>query len=733
MGGTNGAAAAADTYDDLQRREHEERSAKSDQDAAGAGWAIQGEDPYAGEWDINLDMGECPDPSPAPGAALDAQLLERMVRSRGKGKLREVSVRRQHITSFEQLQDYRLSFTDRHSRLRESWPFADAFAYGQGVGGYGSGGLMGQYIPLLPGPVTRQLYWADYFGMSAKAFEAYNHDPISWRCVHMKQEFALGKGLQGRVTKSTGDSAGQSHDTAQGVWDEFWKRNKMDNRLDMMARDLSILGEQFLRFFKAGSGKLTVRSLDPASIYDLITDQEDIETVYGYHQQFQTPYQLYAPPYGLPMVQKPPEGPTDTGATTRYIIRQIAAAEVDHYKINSGAYERRGRSDLYPALGWIKRLRDYLTAHVIKADMLARICWDLKVDGNQPAINRQRQALFPGGRAPAPGTVFGHNSASELSVIAQPGGAGVGGRWDPIMDALVTMVSNSIGLPKDWLGFGQGTTRASALVATEPAARSLEELQGTIEAIIYDTFDRVMAAAGITDAALEVTFPSIATEDRTQKLSDLAFSVANNWLSSQTAGEIAAKELGISTYDWDEEQSRIAAQWEKDPDDGMEDVPDAEPDPVTGKTPQRPKRGDGVMRSPMIVASMRQARMLDPTKAPTTEDQPPGVLVPTNGDTPVMPGAAGAAAAPTRNGFPGDENPMSKAGAANIKGDAAGKAKEAGMVQISTDDLMALVREAAGRGGRRRRPDDPAFVAASEQYDRGTESNLATLAASVRD
>ena len=38
-----------------------------------------------------------------------------------------------------------------------------------------------------------------------------------------------------------------SHDAAQKVWDEFWDRNRMDERIDMFARDLCWAGEQFMR------------------------------------------------------------------------------------------------------------------------------------------------------------------------------------------------------------------------------------------------------------------------------------------------------------------------------------------------------------------------------------------------------------------------------------------------------------------------------------------------------
>lgn len=716
------------------------------EDAAASGMVLaQGEDPYSKDWSMDFDW---PD---EPPETIDAQIqsatlvVGKQSKQRGReGRLRAATLKRMTFDGGT-LRNMREAV--EWNKLKEDFAGTpDPFAYGSSQAISGLGGALGQYIPLWPGPVTRQLYWQDYWMMSAKAFEAYNHDPISWRCVHMKAEFALGRSLQLKVTKSRGDGKGQGHDTAQDVFNEFWERNKMDQRLDTIARDFCWGGEQFIRYFKKGR-KLTVRSLDPASIYDLITDPEDIETVFAYHQQFQTAYQLYPPDKGSPTGgMTAPTGPSQPGAVTRYIIRQILPQEIDHYKANSSAYERRGRSDLFPALGWIKRLRDYLTAHVIQADMLARICWDLEVAGNQGTISSLRGQLFPGGRPPQPGTVFGHNTASKLTALVPQRPGGSSSRGDPIIDALVTMVALSSGLPKDWLGFGLQNTRAGALVATEPGSKGLEELQGTIEGIIYDGFNRCMAAALITDAELEITFPSIASEDRQQKLDDLGTMEANQWLSKQTAATMAAKEIGITTYNFDTEQKLIAQEFpeaeKEDSDSGL-----LGPD---GKPVQKPKQGDGKVRRTVLIATKRQAAKLDVTKSPTVEDEPAGLLVPTDGE-PVPPtGPTGDLPAPgspdgtqrtvggggshqngvTRGGAPANENPASAKGAKNIRKDNTNIRESEQMLEMTPAQLhWLLMRE---RQGARRKPDDPAFNAATERFRQDSVENLRELVENAR-
>lgn len=709
------------------------------EDMAASGMLFSsGENPYEKDWDMDFEWPEeCPD-------SLDAKVVAATIiagkKDKRSGRIRMSTLKRFQLQGGE-IQDMREAAG--WSSLKENYSGTpDPFAYGTESALQGIGGAMGQYIPLWPGPVTRQLYWQDYWMMSAKAFEAYNHDPISWRCVHLKAEFSLGRGLENKVTYGSGSKKGQGYDKAQTVWDEFWKRNKMDQRLDLIARDYCWGGEQFLRYFKKGRS-LTIRSLDPASIYDLITDPEDIETVFAYHQQFQTAYQLFGPdkpnPSGVPPA---PTGPSDPGAVTKYIIRQILPQEIDHYKANSSAYERRGRSDLFPALGWIKRLRDYLTSHVIQADMLSRICWDLEVAGNQPTITALRSQLFPNGRAPRPGTVFAHNTSSKLEAIAPPHTSGASGRGDSILDALVTMVSLSGGVPKDWLGFGMQNTRAGALVATEPAAKSLQELQGTIEGMINDSFTRVMKAAGIFDAELETTFPSIAAEDRKQKLDDLGTMEANGWLSKQTSATLAAKEMDITTYDFDSEQKLIAREF---PQVETEDVPGSEADPLTGKKPQRPKQGDGTVRRQVIMATKRQAVKLDVTKSPSNmEDEPPGLLVSTDGDTPApgshngtgqtVPGGGSHDNGVTRGGAPANENPMSSGGRSNIKKDSLNiRASESETVFSLTQTQLdwLLMRERNNRV--RRRPDDPEYLETSTRFKALSAENLQQLLSSASD
>lgn len=651
-----------------------------------------------GAYDFNLELPACPDTMPR-SFQLDAKLWEGRFQN---GRLRESRVRHYDSRAKVQRQHRRIrESADR--RLREAT--FDWFAYG-GLGGaagsaYQQSPLLSEFIPLVPGPATRQQYWSDYFATSAKCFEAYHHDPLAHQSVQIKTRFVLGKGVEARAKTPRG----------QQVWDDFATANSLKKKIKEIDRDLTIFGELIIRFFDQGPGTpLIFRSLDPASIYDIITDQEDIETVFFYHQQFQTPTQLFAPPAGA---SGAPTGPT-TGGTTRFVIRQIPADEVLHVKENHVSAEKRGRPDMFSALGYLKRLRDLMTSRVIKADLESRMVFNLKVDNaDDGAVARVRNALFPGGRPPDPGTVLAMNQAATLEPFIFNAAAESG--IDSDIDGLLNLCAVGLGVPKEYLGItGKGASRAGALVATEPAAKCFEDRQDTLEEVLQQMWLRVSTREGLTgeDAEMQFIFPSIVTEDRSGKLKDIAFAEADGVLSKKTAAGMIAKELGVDDYDFDAEQKAIADEFSE---------PASKPGPE-GEALQ----GDGKIRRPMLPVGYGQTPKLDPTKRSTMEDLPPGLLSPAPGDAPAA--AADDSAPATRAGFPADENPLSAAGSENIRKD--NQLRESHITVSDAAELVArAVREASVRRTPRRRPDDPEFQQHAQQYRRGSEANAAELVA----
>lgn len=649
--------------------------------------------------DISHRMPVEPDKSDTTWT-MDAKLWE------GKfdqgGRLREHRVRRYTTKA---------AVLDEHKRLREAgMTEADYFAYGGDQARYGAHEprLTAQFTPLIPGPYTRQQYWSEYFETSAKCFEAYQHNALAHRAVELAIEFVLGRGVQARC----------SDENTQKVWDEFWQANDMDERLAQIMRWLGVCGEVFLRYFPPATagGPLQVRDLDPAEIYDIATDQEDREAVYFYHQQFATRMQLFAPPAG----DLAPSGPTKS-VTTRYIIRQIPAGEVDHYRVNAVGSEVRGRPDLFPALAHLKRLRDLVTARVVRADLQARMALHMKVTGNGGDVTSIKNKIFPQGRIPAPATVIATNDNVDLLALQFAGSSDTSTATD--IGVLLELIAMGVGVPTQYLGIsgggqGSGGSRATALVATEPAAKRFDTRQRLAERILQRMAERVFDAARITDLEkreIEFIFPAIATEDRHGKMQDLAFARSMNWISAKTAATSAAKELDMTTYDFEQEQEAIIEEWaaahENDGDEGGEKW-----------TPE--------MRRSMINATFRQAPMLDPTETSSgTDDEPPGLLVPVGADGKPAPSTGSGAPSQTTAGFPADENPLSQAGAANIRKDNALKERRVVLTEAQFSHVLREVAVAAAKEARapRRKPDDPEFTRAAEEFKAKSREHLAEL------
>ena len=615
---------------------------------------------------------ECPDRPPHeimrdPRCQIDARLWEGQFER--NGRLRESRVT-DRLTKDE--------LTGRYTRLRESLKLTESDWFT--LGGYGSYGahespLTRDYAPLIPGPATRQQYWADYWQSSAKCFEASTHAGIGKKAVNAMVQFPVGRGVRWDV----------EDDQAREVWERFWKGNNMRRRFRSIMRDLSIFGEQMLRYFPAPRGDdrlLIIRQIDPATVYEIVTDQEDVETVFFYHQQFQTRMELYSPPVS----NRAPTGRTESGVT-RYIIRQIDAGEIDHWKVHTVSGEARGRSDLFPVLGDLKRIRDLLTSKVVQSDIGNRVMAILKANGTGADLQRVLNTIFPNGQPPAPGTIVALNDATELTPFQYSSGREV--RADFTYDELVDSICAGLEIARPYLGLapaqGGGTTQAAALTNVEPSVKAFEERQDVGDEMLHEMFDRVMRAAGITKTVeREFIFPTIVKEDRSKLLEDLEMAEGNDWLSKRSAATQAAAQFDRTDYDFDEEQDQIVEEFKDAADtDGT--------DEVTGL--DKPARGDKIRR-PMIRATSRQVPKLDPTKAQVGDDEPPGLLV--GGPQPAGGGNAQPAGA---GGMPGSRNP---AGASNG------------------------IRESAATEVRRH-PDDPEYQQHATEFERQSAENLRRL------
>jgi hypothetical protein len=384
-------------------------------------------------------------------------------------------------------------------------------------------------LPGLHSPAAKQQLLYDYLDAHRRCWEAATRNPLGKRIVKLIPQFVLGRGVSCRV----------NHQAGQAAWDAFSNANKLPLKSKTLLRELVTYGELFIRYFRLAEG-LTFRSLDPSTIWDIITEPDDIETVRFYHQQYVLANTIVAP------------GIESVPATL--IIRQIPAADIDHYKINALSTEKRGRSELYAVLGYLQRFRDFANDRVVLNRMRAMFALDVQVTGG-PAEVAAAEEQFQ--TPPDTGSVLVHNQNVEVEFKNANNNANEA-KTDA--DMLLRIIAIGSGVSEQFLGASSASTRAGALIQTEPDVKNFEDYQEIVEYVYHDMYARALGHAKVsvpTTTPFEVTFPSIASEDRSTKLKDLAMMEAMDWITKSRSATMAAKEMGVTKYNYEDEQQGI--------------------------------------------------------------------------------------------------------------------------------------------------------------------------------
>lgn len=422
-----------------------------------------------------------------------------------------------------------------------------------------SGSVVGQadYTPLLGGPFNKQLYYYDYLKMHSQCFYAYNHDPILHAAVQIIRDFALGRDWSVQVRAKDP----KMQDQGQALWGAFDEVNDLRMLMNLACEELSIYGENFYWWLPNNATRISyqvmkgqepakgliprVRLIDPSVINEIVTYPEDIKRVLYYNWLAPTQYQMYT---------GTDKGQPVTG--TKFIMQQLPPDQVDHYKINCRSNEKRGRSDLFAVLGYAKRLRDSVNYSIIGLQKAAAWSIDTTIEGNQEDVDAYIRGQAMLGTIPNPGSEFVHTN--KIAREYKSNEAAARGSNSSAFDWCFSMICAGLGIPQQYFGthLSGGSTRASALVATEPVVKKFEMRRNLIEQILMNMAKRLFKQFGI-DAEIEVTFPELVSQDRSTKLKDLAMAEMQGWISKERAAEIAAKELGIMDFEYAIEKKKM--------------------------------------------------------------------------------------------------------------------------------------------------------------------------------
>jgi hypothetical protein len=360
----------------------------------------------------------------------------------------------------------------------------------------------------------RDLPPAQWRALLEEAYLAYCTNPLAYAIVEMGVNFILGGGV--RL-----EAAGPP---AQRVLDRFWEdpQNHMAERVYMLATELALYGELFVRFFTdPPSGRTVIRTIDPLRITAIETHPEDLER----HLR----YQLDAATW-------------------------IDALEVECFQVNRVSNALRGRSDLATVLPWLRRYKEWLTDRVRVNRFKSAFVYDVTIQGATAATLQARRAEWA--EPPEPGTVIFHNESESWTAV-QPRIDADDVRADG--HALKLMIAAGAGLPEHYLGEGGNVNRATAAEMGLPTMKRFQRRQEYFRHVLRRIARRVLENAALAgqlsarQAARPVTvvFEELQEGDRSELAAAMqAFSQAlatateRGWLAPAEARRLWWRSLG---------------------------------------------------------------------------------------------------------------------------------------------------------------------------------------------
>ena len=163
------------------------------------------------------------------------------------------------------------------------------------------------------------------------------------------------------------------------------------------------------------------------------------------------------------------------------------------------------------------------------------------------------------------------------------------------------MICASVQIPVSYLGthLSGGSTRASALVGTEPVTKRFESRQLVYQKILQTMWDRINPGVDC-----EITFPELITQDRSQKIKDLILAKDEKVISKEYMCNTIASELGYTSYDFDTEQAKIKQEEAEELDSSTDSILIAPLAPIPPASPgATDKPGTVTMPKPSAITA----------------------------------------------------------------------------------------------------------------------------------
>lgn len=423
---------------------------------------------------------------------------------------------------------------------------------------------------------------ATYLEIHNRCYEAYNANPLASFVVDNMVNFVCGE----RTTVEA------KSPKVQRIIDEFWHDpdNHMPTRVRALCRELSLYGEQFVRFFvNPYTGRVKIAQIDPSLIDQIETDPDNVERNVRFHQrpvgpggalwsatapiggatpsgaQLSKAGIIYAPD---PRSYAPTAEPGAIYAPGDQVMAGTwydAGTQVVQFKINAVSNAKRGKPDLATILPWLRRYQEWLIDRVRINKYKSAFLWDITLAGaDAKTVERKRMQYA---YAPSPGSVVVHNESETWGAVQPKIDAD-----DVAADgkAIKMMVAMGAGLPEHYLAEGGAVNQATAAEMGLPTYHRFiarqEEFRLLLTCIIDRVLDEAVAAGKLSDRVDRtyiVELPEItpgAAAASAQAASTLIQTLLSanqaGWVSRETGMRLLFDVLSPET-DLKEEQARL--------------------------------------------------------------------------------------------------------------------------------------------------------------------------------
>ncbi len=435
-------------------------------------------------------------------------------------------------------------------------------------------------LPYPPGPMTKQMYLPDMWKLDALIFQFCNYSGLARRAIAIKVAYMLGNGIRIKFK----DLNAGLNDQVQDDWDQFEDETSFYKIYLTWAYQWFKYGELNVNPWITPDKKLRVRSIDRSTIWDQVTNPEDIYDIHGYWVQFTTQYQLFT--QGTDGTKQP---------YTEYVMRMMPPESIILTKRNVDENEKRGRSDLIAALAVASYYDDSLRAVVMEQILRSSWVWDVEVQfGDQSNVDAEARKAS---NNPPPASTWYHTSSIKRTLV-NPQGLSGSGKTNATTEA-VSGFAVACGVPEEFFGMAGQSNKAAALTGTAPFVKDTQINQKLFEVEIFRPLVNFwLKNTGRAGMKFEVIFPEIAPADMYTKIQAIVLAQTSEYYSKESAGTMTAKELNDTTYNYDDEKAKMdkekaASLQDTATEQGM--FPGDHPAPPAGnKPPVIPQPGAGL-------------------------------------------------------------------------------------------------------------------------------------------